>query len=122
MSAKAYAKNMIVKKYNLQAKIDRYNAQQKKNQSSTSRNEEEIASVKRQIRREKRRIDRAYPDIEPPAYEYDKINKLQKKLKTLKSGTSTYSDKEGLALKKEIKKVNTELNELITNTKKRLEL
>lgn len=121
-SAKSYAKNMIVKKYNLQAKIDRYNAKQKKNQSSAARNKEEIASVKRQIRREKRRIDRAYPDIEPPAYEYDKTNKLQKKLKALKSGTSTYSDKEGLALQKEIKKVDIELNDLITNTKKRLEL
>ena len=121
-SAKSYAKNMIIEKYNLQAKIDRYNAQQKKNQSSSSRNEEEIASVKRQIRREKRRIDRAYTDIEPPAYEYDKINKLEKKLKALKSGTSTYSDKEGLALQKEIKKVDLELNDLITNAKKRLEL
>ncbi len=122
MSAKSYAKNMIVEKYNLQTKIDRYNAEQKKNQSSASKNKEEIASVKRQIRREKRRIDRAYPDIEPPAYEYDKINKLQKKLKTLKSGTSTYSDKEGLALQRQIKKIDIELNDLIVNTKKRLEL
>lgn len=121
-SAKSYAKNMIVNKYNLQAKIDRYNAQQKKNQSSASRNKDEIASVKRQIRREKRRIDRAYTDIEPPAYEYDKIDKLQKKLKSLKSGSTKSSDKEGLALQKEIKKVDIELNDLITSTKKRLEL
>jgi len=121
-SAKSYAKNMIVGKYNLQAKIDRYNAKQKKNKSSAARNKDEIASVKRQIRREKRRIYRAYPDIEPPAYEYDKMDKLEKKLKALKSGTTKSSDKEGLALQKEIKKVDIELNDLITNTKKRLEL
>ncbi|GEM_PF-574298 len=122
------AQFQVYEKYGLNDKIKKYNASLGNQQDSSKKNEAEIARLERDLRKEQRRIQKEYErqDLEPPAYELDKITKLEAQIEKLRSGggssASSKASDEGKKLDEELKRVKTELDGLIAKAKKKLGL
>lgn len=86
--------------------------------------EEEIKKTVRRIeykiRKEERRLEKLYPDMDPPAFEYKTLNKLKKDLERAKSGPGPVEDKEGAELFAQQQKVEKEFSALVTQVKSRI--
>ncbi len=124
-SAKSYANNMLVGKYKLKQRIDRFNAKYGKKNNQAAKNASQIASLERNIKREKRRIKKKYRKMgmDAPDWEYKKVKSMEKKLQALRSGSSSSSQgdsglAEKQAIEKEMKKIDAELKALIAKYKK----
>jgi hypothetical protein len=113
-------KYQLFEKYNFNARIKNYNAKQKKNQSSKAKTEAQIAKLERDLRKHERHLRKTYEynDLDPPAYEVDKTEKLKKKIANLKSGGSAADDVEGQKLLTEKANIEKEFNSLLTETRK----
>ncbi|MCK4836777.1 MAG: hypothetical protein KAT17_09065 [Candidatus Aminicenantes bacterium] len=116
------AKFQLFEKYDFNSKIKRYNAKQQKNKSSKTKTEAEIARLERELRKHKRHLRKTYEynDLDPPAYELDKTERLEKKISSLKSGGSAEDDAEGQRLLQERKKIEKEFDGRVIEIKKRL--
>lgn len=121
-TSKAYANNALVAKYDLQRRIDAFNAKSSKGQQNASANADRIRRLEYQIRKENRRIERKYADmgIEPPEYEYKNVRKMTSELENLRNGggsadSGSIAEKE--ALEREMAKVSKELSELMARMK-----
>lgn len=125
--AKDKARYMLYEKYGLNDKIKKINASSSNQQNAAEKNKAEIARLEKEYRKEERRIRKTYTDndLEAPAYETDKLTKLQKKINALKSGAPAAGSKaadEAKKLQDEINKTDKELETLLVNAKKRLGL
>lgn len=115
------AKFQLFEKYDFNTKIKRYNAKQKQSEASKAKNEAEIARLERELRKHKRYLRKTYEynDLEPPAYENEKTEKLEKKIASLKSGGSASDDAEGRMLIQERKKIEKEFDDRVQEIKKK---
>jgi len=113
------AKYNIFKKYGYFAKIKKYNASLQRAQAKAKQNQRAISKLKREIRRYKRRLRKEYyrDNLEPPAYELEGLEKLEKKLKALQSGMTSQQSDEGEKLKKEKTKIEKEFNSIYDKIK-----
>ncbi|MCK4764398.1 MAG: tetratricopeptide repeat protein [Candidatus Aminicenantes bacterium] len=116
----------IHEKYDLNKRIEKYNKALQNQQSSAKKNVDQIAGMKRKIRREGRRLRKDYErqGMDPPQYELDKVQKLKDKLAKLESGgdSSGGVGDEGAKIEAEKKKIEAELKSLLNSAKKRLNL
>ena len=72
------------------------------------------------IRKEERRLGKKYPDTDPPDFELETLNKLNKDLERVKSGPGPVEDKEGAELVAQMEKVDKEFDALVAQVKSRL--
>lgn len=125
------ARYQYYEKYQFNRKIAAYNAklqeEDKKNQSNKNL-QTDIARLEKEYAKVEADIQRRYGDIEAPAYEYDKLDKIRKQIADLKSGKggsggkSAELEKEGKALDEERKKIDSEFQKLVDAAKKKLGL
>lgn len=113
-------KYQLFEKYNFNAKIKKYNADQQKNKSSAAKNAAAIKRLKRELRKHKRHLRKTYEvnDLDPPAYETEKTKKLERRIELLKSGGSAQSEAEGEKLMAEKKKIEKEFQTRVSQIKK----
>ncbi len=115
------AKVEIENKYGYKAKYNKYKAEIKKKKSSSQRNEKAIRDAKRALRKFKRYMRKTYRDVQAPQYEYDKLTKLEDKVNTLSSSSSSST---GSSLGKNLlelrKKIDNEYSSLLLKTEKKI--
>ncbi len=116
------AKVELENKYGYKAKYNKYQAELKKQKSSSQMNEKAIRDVKKEIRDFKRYLRKTYRDVQAPKYEFDKLEKLEAKAERLESGGSTSSSgsKIGEELLQLRKKIDAEYNSLLSDAEKKL--
>ncbi len=112
-------KYQLFEKYNFNARIKNYNAKQKKNKTSKAKTEAEISRLKKELRKHQRHLRKTYEynDLDPPTYEEEKTEKLEKKIARLKSGGSAQDDVEGQKLLDDRKKIEKEFDDRIRKIK-----
>ena len=113
-------KFQLFEKYDFNTKIKRYNAKQQQSQASKSKNEAEIARLERELRKHERHLRKTYEynDLDPPAYEIEKTEKMERQIANLKSGGSASEDAEGQMLLQERKKIEQEFEDRVREIKK----
>lgn len=113
-------KYQLFEKYNFNARIKSYNAKQQKNQSSKAKTAAEITKLERELRKHQRHLRKTYEynDLDPPAYEVEKTEKLEKRIARLKSGGSAEDDVEGQKLLAEKKKIENEFDTRLRDIRK----
>ncbi|MGE5341615.1 MAG: tetratricopeptide repeat protein [Candidatus Omnitrophota bacterium] len=121
------AKYRLYEKYDLNERIKKVNAAMKTQEDPAKKNAAAIANLEKEIRKEERRIRKEYEsqDIEPPAYEKQKIEKLRKQITALQSGAPasgapSKSQEEAKKLEDDLNKVKKEVDDLLAKAKKRL--
>lgn len=116
------AKFTIYEKYGFNKKIEAYNKKQQQNQTAAKKNAAEIDRLKRELRKHKRYLRRTYArqNVDPPDYEIEKQEKMEKKIAALESGETAESSGEGEKLEEERKRIEKELNDALARAKKRL--
>ena len=117
------AEFQMFEKYDFNKKVKALEAENRKNKASAEKNESEIRRAEYELRKLKRTIQRDYEmqDIDPPDYLTKKTTDLQKKITALKSGVSTQATDGIQNLEQEKKRIQTELNDLLTQVKKKFQ-
>jgi len=115
-------KYQLFEKYQFNTKIKKYNADQQKNKSSAAKNAAAIKKLARELRKHKRHLRKTYDvnDLDPPTYEVEKTQKLEKRIEILKSGGSAKSEAEGDKLMAEKKKIEKEFQNRVSEIKNRM--
>lgn len=108
--------------YNLHKRIDDYIKKSKQKSLSEQENDQKIRRIRHMIRKEKRRLEKLYPDIDPPAYELKPLNKLKKDLELINSGPkpADAEDKEEAEILAQMEKVDKEFDALVAQVKSRI--
>jgi len=116
------AKVELENKYGYKAKYRKYQAEVKKNKSTSQRSEKAIRDAKRALRKFKRYMRKTYRDVQAPQYEYDKMTRLEDKVRKLSSGSSSSSSgsSSGKALLALREKIDKEYSSLLLEIKKRM--
>jgi len=119
------AKYEIGEKYNYNKRAADLNRKMPKNQPAPANNKLEIRKLELEIQRKQNEIDDKYADMEPPAFELDKIKAMQKKLDQMKSGaapkpTDPALAKEAEELEKDKAKIDAEFGAALDKAKKKL--
>lgn len=117
------AKYYLAEKTGLNRKIEAYNAKMKNFKPQPS-NEKEIEKLQREYDVLEAKLNAKYTDMEPPAYETDKLKKIQDRIKELKRGGGTpqgqQADQELQAINKEQQQLDEIVKGLIAKAKKKL--
>ncbi len=106
--------------YNLNAKIDIYNKKPKPKPLSEEEINKKVRLLEYMIRKEEKRLEEKYPDTDPPDFELETLNKLNKDLERVKSGPGPVEDKEGAELVAQMEKVDKEFDALVAQVKSRI--
>ncbi len=117
------AKYQLYEKYGYNAKAAAVNAKVK-NQPKPVDNTREIEKLQRDYERLEQQLATKYGDMEMPAYEQDKLDKIAAQIQTLKSNKPKPPDEktaeEVAALEKERVRIETEFNGLVGAERKKL--
>lgn len=106
--------------YNLNTRIDDYNKKSKPKPPSEEEIKKRVRRIEYMIRKEERRLEKLYPDTDPPAFELKTLNKLKKDLQLVKSCPGPVEDKEGAELLAQKEKVDKEFDALVAQVKYRI--
>jgi len=115
----------LFEKYDFNAKIKKYNATVKPVKPVTS-NDKEIKKLERDYDKLERQLNETYGDVEMPAYEQEKLDKIQSQIDKLKAGNAKPADDPNAAaaaeLLKEQQRIEAEFKTLTAQAKKKLGL
>lgn len=117
------AKYRLFEKYDFNRRQKIYEDKLKRNQAQQPSNEQEVIRLERELLTLQRRLNREYydMDLEPPAFEQDKVENLKKRINQAKSGAKApEEDKEGAALAAERDKIEKEFRDLVEAVRKRM--
>ncbi len=112
----------LANKFGYNDAVKKINAEAAQGQKQAAQNKEKIRKLENDIRMEDRRIRRQYTDqdIEPPQYEFDKLEKMKKQLAAAKSGASPQTTDAAEKLLETKKLMDAEYNSRLAEAKSRI--